>query len=380
MFSSKELSCILDIGTSKVTAIIGDRGVNNCLYFKSYATEEYDGYHNGKFYDVEQLKETVAKVINVVSNSAGVKINRLYVSVPTEVVVVIKREGTISFSKKKRIAREDIEDLFEKYYDVKTSLYDVVNKSANCYYLADNRPILNPIGEKTDKLSGKLSYVLAECEFIKTIYYALKGLDIESVSFVSTIFAETQYLFDGEERDRYVLLVDVGDNTTEIGVAKGDGLIFSNSFSMGGKYLTAKLMEKFNISVDDFRLAEKLKQVVNLKLDADDEDRYKVVYENKDYYFSRKETNKVIRNCLDNFCGVLEESLEKCYDLIPDNLVLNITGGGICTIRGSVEYVSNRLNREVEIVAPRVPYYNKPTLSSSFSILNYATNEQNKLR
>ena len=48
---------------------------------------------------------------------------------------------------------------------------------------------------------------------------------------------------------------------------------------------------------------------------------------------------------------------------------INITGEGVGVIRGTIEHFSSRLVSPVEVVAPSLPYYDKPHFSSLFSLL-----------
>ncbi|MDE7380202.1 MAG: hypothetical protein K2N14_04025 [Clostridia bacterium] len=51
---------------------------------------------------------------------------------------------------------------------------------------------------------------------------------------------------------------------------------------------------------------------------------------------------------------------------------IGITGEGVGVIRGTIEHFSSRLVTPVEVIAPRVPYYDKPQFSSLFSLLSAA--------
>jgi hypothetical protein len=47
-------------------------------------------------------------------------------------------------------------------------------------------------------------------------------------------------------------------------------------------------------------------------------------------------------------------------------------------VKGAAEHISRRLNRHTEIVAPDLPYYDKPAFSSRIGLLNVATAEVKK--
>ena len=55
-----------------------------------------------------------------------------------------------------------------------------------------------------------------------------------------------------------------------------------------------------------------------------------------------------------------------------------MTGEGVTGLRGAAEHISRRINRETEIVSPAIPYYNKPSMSSRISLLDYALRDSKK--
>ena len=65
-----------------------------------------------------------------------------------------------------------------------------------------------------------------------------------------------------------------------------------------------------------------------------------------------------------------------CNYVIPDDIPYSLTGGGISYMRGAKEILSNKLNRQIEVVAPRIPQMEVPGWSSSLGLLNLALSIQ----
>ena len=49
-----------------------------------------------------------------------------------------------------------------------------------------------------------------------------------------------------------------------------------------------------------------------------------------------------------------------------------VTGEGIKVVRGTADHLAGRLVKNVDVIAPKVPYYDKPHFSSMLSLLNMA--------
>ena len=81
---------------------------------------------------------------------------------------------------------------------------------------------------------------------------------------------------------------------------------------------------------------------------------------------------------LDEICEGVSAFLEECRGKELDYKPLYVTGEGLCEIRGALEHVSKRLNRVSEQVAPNLPYYNKPSVSSRIALADMAYEDNRK--
>ncbi len=366
---------ILDFGSEKLRALVGEPGVNKTFVIKGSAEVAYSGFYEGEFLEPDELASAISEAIEAVKASSRMEIEKLYVGVPGEFVTGVLKEKSISFPKKRKITDEDIEDLYKSAYDIKTDKYVPVNRSAVYFVLSDNRKVVEPIGLQSDRLGGYLSFILADKYFINTVTPLILGLGIKTVEYISSTFAECMYLFEPEVRDRYALLADVGYLTGTVALVRGDGILYHKSFSFGGGRITADLSHYLGI---DFDLAEMLKRKVNVSIGAKPGSVYEVMRGTDVITFPTAKVNEIVKNALDNLCELIDECLTKCPCKYPDYLILNLTGGGVSYMRGSKEYMAKRLNKVVEIIAPDIPNLNKPTQSSELAVLNFALkqNEQ----
>ena len=97
---------------------------------------------------------------------------------------------------------------------------------------------------------------------------------------------------------------------------------------------------------------------------------YELIALSDDSYHNSEEARLTVKDSLDGLC----EEIEKCRDNsgynVPEYVPLLITGGGISYLRGAKEHIASRTGLSVETVAPKVPLMDKPTESSTLSLLN----------
>ncbi len=361
----KKQVAVIDFGSSKITVMIGERGVNKTFLIKARKDYAYDGFADGEFFDVASVKRLLFSAAEFIGSTIKKGGARVFVGVPGEFTKVSVKTSQISFSAKKRITETDVDALFDSAFVAASSKYSLINRSAIVYELDDYRRLANPIGSASEILKGQLSFIVCSNYFIETVKNTLKAAGIEDVECISASLAEIMYLLEPETRDRIVMLLDVGYIATTFSLVQGDGILYQRSFSYGGGYITAALTQKFGL---DFSVAEELKRKVNLS--ATGGGAYDVITLSDNSYHNAEETRATVKESLDILCEEIENCMENSGYTIPEYVPLMITGGGISYLRGAKEHVANRIGAAIEIVSPKVPLMDKPTESSVLSLLD----------
>ena len=363
---TKEIA-VIDVGSSKITVAVGERGVNKTFLIKARKDYLYDGFQDGEFFDAESVKKILFSAAEFIKKTIKKRGITVYVGVPGDFTRVSVKESQISFSGKKKIAEEDVDKLFDSAFVPTSAKYSLINRSAIVYELDDYRRLANPIGAVSEILKGKLSFILCSNYFFDLFRKTLKAAGIDKVECVSVALAEVMSLIDPEERDRIVMFLDIGYITTTLSLVQGDGILYQKSFSFGGGFITAALTQKFDT---DFDIAEELKRKVNLS--AVNVGATETVECSDGSVYNAEESREAIITALDSLCEDIENSVENCGYVIPEYVSYLITGGGISGLRGAKEHVSGRIGAAVSVVVPKVPLMDKPTESSLISLLDMA--------
>ena len=368
----KKQVAVIDVGSSKITAVIGERGTNKTFIIKGRYSCEYEGFEDGAFYDQNGFKSALGYVVNEIKKNLLGNVQTIYVGVPGDFTKVFMKDSQISFAKKKKIAEEDVDTLFDAAFVMTNPSYTLINRSAIVYELDDFRRLANPVGATSEILNGKLSFVVCSNYFIDAVNSVLEQSGIDNVEFVSASLARALYLIDAESRDRIAVLADVGYITTTVTVIQGDGLVCQHTFPYGGGYITAAIVEKFSIP---FEVAETLKRKVNLSC-ITSTSSFDVLDGEDGQFYPINEVKNAVLSSLDVLCEQLSDYLENSGFVLPEYVPLSITGGGITYIRGAKEHLSSRLGMAVEVVTPKVPLMDKPTESTLLSLLDLALEQK----
>lgn len=363
---------VLDIRSSQVAIFVGERGVNHTFVFKASRTEPYGGYQDGEFYDAEELSRAVKSALGAVEQICGEKVKTLYVGVPGDFVLAVPKEQVLGFPKQIKITDKEIDALFRSGEE-KIKGYHFIRSTSVIYTTADNRRVADAKGLVSNVLSGVLTYFYCTEYFKNTVERIFEGSKI-TLRYLPTTFAMAAYLIPPETRDEYALFLDVGYLSSTMCVLLGNGVLAQRSFWAGQGQIVVRLMQRFNLP---YEAAAALLGKANLYLRKDAKNR-EFSYRGASYDIPTEDFIEEVKCGLDELCeavsGFLEEISVKEVDAKP----IYVTGEGFDGIRGALEHVSKRLNCVCEQLAPDLPYYNKPAMSSRIALIDMAYEDHRK--
>lgn len=365
----KNSVAVLDIRSSEITAVVGERGVNNTFIIKSKYSCDYDGYAEGELLDADGFIEAVRDVVKSTVNALN-GIKSFYVGVPGEFIKIINTDKVISFNSSKKITNGDCAYLAELSAPYESDEYKTIRHSCLYYVLSDKRKLIYPVGETSDSLQGRFCFYQCKNDFIDVLLEAFgKFGSIADVHLIPSVQAEAMYLLDPEKRDEYAVLVDLGYISSSYSVVCGNGLAFSESFSVGVGHIAVYLMTELDVP---FEVALSFMTKVNLNAKEKLNTLEECICDGNVYSFPAVAIRDKIREGLDGVCETLEQCRQSFTGKSLEGKPIYITGEGVNVIRGTVEHISDRLVKNVEIISPKIPYYDKPHFSSLLSLLDTA--------
>ena len=363
---------VLDIRSSEICAAVGERGVNNTFIIKSKYSSAYDGYADGELLDVNSFSAALQEVVRSTLAAAGENFSRFFIGIPGEFLKTRVTDDVISFPSPQRIKSSHLRSVEQLSEPAETDGFSIIESSPVYYVLSDKRRVIDHVGCVSDSLRAKISWFLCKQSFAECVRRAFKPFGQISLRFIPSALAQTRYLLEPQIRDNCAALFDMGYISSTYSVACGNGVLFSQSFSVGTGHIAALLMEELEIP---FEVATQFLSRVNLNAKERLTSVQEIKYGDKVYSFSTSSLRDLIREGLDGICEMIEECRQSFAERDMAAKPLYVTGESINAVRGTAEHLSNRLVCAVNAVSPKVPYYDKPRFSSLFSLLDAALGE-----
>lgn len=366
---ANKLACIVDIGSGKISALIGERGLSETFLIHGSSEVEYSGFMNGKFLNEKELGKVIHEAITRAENNCGLKVDSVSIGVPAEFTYCKTLSTELSLGKNKKITNDIVLELQNKCKNMMDyTNHTFVNISPICYHLNDSKKCINPVGEAASKIKGVFGIIVASNSFFDLIDKALKECNIVNVEYISSPLAEALYLLEPETRDNGAIVIDVGFISTSVAIVKGEALVHLCSFSMGGGHITGDLCQCLEISYAE---AEKLKRKAVISHEAQESDRYDIS-QDPEKSVSAQLTNNIILARIEAMGSIVNKCI-KSYT--PDNnnyLPVYLTGGGLCYLKGGKDALSKQIDNNIEFLAPKIPQMNRPHYSSVLGLLDVA--------
>lgn len=373
---AKECVTVVEIGSSKLSCVVAQSGVNGIFNIKAKASIDYAGFIEGEFIEKSLLEDAVRALFAQISATYKRPIDKIFVGVPAEFSSVSSAKEQINFAFKRAVKQKDIDALcLSASKKVEVEGMEVLSVNPIYYELDDNRKTNQPLKLKANKIAAELSIILAQTSFIQTFNKIWTRIGIEQVEYLSEPFCESMLILEKEERERTCIVVDVGARSTSVAFVKGDGLTNLTSFSMGGSHITSDLSEACEIAYND---ARNLKKEIVLSLRSTEQDYYELV-------MLGGRVNKISMNLANEVVSyrieLIAKTVNECIRLFAKEYVpyypIYLCGAGLSKIKGGKDYFAKCLSRNISYGKPPIPAMDKPELASMLGLVAKALEQQN---
>ena len=235
--SKNELVVGLDIGTTKVCAVVGELGPES-VDIVGIGTSPSTGLRKGVVVNIEQTVQSIKKAIEEAELMAGCEIRSVYAGIAGSHIKGFNSHGVIAV-KGGEVASKDVERVIDAAKAVAIPLdREVIHILPQEFIVDDQRGIADPLGMAGVRLEVKVHIVTGAVTSAQNIVRSChrSGLDVAEIVLES--MASAKAVLTEEEREIGVALVDIGGGTTDIAVFSNDSIKHTGVLALGGTNLT----------------------------------------------------------------------------------------------------------------------------------------------
>jgi cell division protein FtsA len=255
----KNITAGLDLGTTKVCAVIAEKVEDNRLDILGFGVAPSEGLHKGLVANIGKTAEAIKAAVSIASNRAGFNITTINVGVAGEHITSIRHRNYVTISNEdKEITKEDLERLEE---DVRTiripSDRQILHIIPEEYSVDYQGGIESPIGISGSRLEATNHIVLASIPAIQNIRKSVERAGLTVQDYILQPIASSSSVLEENEKDLGVALIDIGGGTTDIAIFHNKAIKHTKVIGVAGNQVTNDIRESLGIVTEE---AENLKK------------------------------------------------------------------------------------------------------------------------
>ncbi|MCD8206772.1 MAG: hypothetical protein LUD72_02435 [Bacteroidales bacterium] len=366
---------VMDIRSYSLTVAVFEPGVNGTFIVKSRVTKPYAGYADGELLDVPEFKKTVKDAVFETIRTMPRPIKRFCIGVPGEFLKISEEVKVMGLGSARRITQRDLDEIMRMARPRDTEKYVTICGDSVSYTLSDERKMTDPVGEISNVIKAELCFYRVRRAFAETIENLFCDSELKDFRFdlelVPTVRAEAKYIISPETRESYSVLFDFGYISSTYSVVYGNGVVYSESFSIGVGHIAYFLTEELGVP---YAVAEEFMGKVNLNVFEPSSDSIEVYRDDMLYRVPADLLRSKIRDAIDMICETVDECARNSGFSAACGRNFYVTGECVNTVRGFCEHLASRLEKNVIEVVPQLPCYDRPEYSSLTSLMNAAAN------
>ena len=248
----------LDVGTTKVCAVVGEPTDDGAFEIIGVGLSESSGQRKGAVVDVDATVESVKAAVEEAELMAGTSVDRAYVGVAGAHIRGFNSRGAVTVNGRARqITEEDI----RRVIDASRALElppdrELLHLLPREFTVDEQSNVVDPLGMSGSRLEVDVHLVVGALSAIQTLVTCINRAGIEAHAVVLEQLASNEAVLTDDERELGVALVDIGGGTTDIICLVEGSVCHSAVLPAGGDHFTNDIAVGLNTPIDE---AETLK-------------------------------------------------------------------------------------------------------------------------
>lgn len=367
----------LDIGTSKVVAIVGQRTPEGQLEIIGLGSHPSRGLKKGVVINIESTVQSIRRAVDEAELMAGCDISAVYVGIAGSHVHSMNSDGMVAI-RDREVGEADLERVIDAARAVPITADQKIIHILPQEYVIDNQEgIREPMGMSGVRLEAKVHLVTCAVNAVQNIEKCIRRCGLEVEDIILEQLASSYSVLTEDEKELGVCIVDIGGGTTDIAIFTEGAIRHTAVIPIAGDQVTndiAMALRTPTIHAENI----KIKYACALTQLAGPDEMLKVpsVGDREPRDLSRQALAEVVEPRYDELFSLIQAELRRSgYEgLIPAGIVLT---GGTAKMEGAVELAEEIFHAPVRLASPQFvvgldDVVNNPIHATGVGLLHYA--------
>ncbi|MCP5321538.1 MAG: cell division protein FtsA [Pseudomonadales bacterium] len=342
----------LDIGTSKVVAMVGEVAGDGLLKIVGLGSHPSRGLKKGVVVNIESTVQSIQRAIEEAELMAGCQIHSVYAGIAGSHIRSLNSHGIVAI-RDREVYAHDIERVIDAAQAVAIPADQKILHILPQEYIIDSQEgIKEPLGMSGVRLEAKVHVVTCAVNAAQNIEKCIRRCGLEVEEIILEQLASSYAVLTDDERELGVCLVDIGGGTTDIAVFTEGAIRHTGVIPIAGDQVTNDIAMALRTPTQyaeeiKIRYACALAQLAG----ADETIKVPGVGERGARDLSRQALAEVVEPRYDELFTLVQSEIRRSgfEDMLAGGIVLT---GGTSKMEGVVELAEEIFHMPVRIGSP----------------------------
>ncbi|MGE3296856.1 MAG: cell division protein FtsA [Porticoccaceae bacterium] len=383
--SGEQMIVGLDIGTSKVVAIIGVAGPGGQLEIVGTGMHPSSGIKKGVVVNIESTVHAIQRAIEEVELMAGCQIHSVYAGIAGSHIRSLNSHGIVAI-RDREVHQTDIDRVIDAARAVAIPADQEILHVLPQEFIIDNQEgVREPLGMSGVRLEAKVHLVTCAANAAQNIKKCIRRCGLEVDDIILEQLASSYAVLTEDEKQLGVCLVDIGGGTTDIAVFTEGAIRHTGVIPIAGDQVTNDIAMALRTPTAHAEEL-KIKYACALAQLAGPDETIKVpsVGDRAPRSLSRQALAEVVEPRYDELFTLVQSELRRSglEDLLAAGIVLT---GGTSKMEGVVDLAEEIFHMPVRLGMPQniqglADIVNNPIYSTGVGLLLYGLQQQQENR
>jgi cell division protein FtsA len=354
MSQTNEIISAIDIGTTKIVAVIGKKEIDGKFRILGLGKAPSKGVKRGNVLNIEETVKSIKQALAIAEQRANIKVSDAFVGIAGQNIKCIRNSGYVNrASYEQEITQADVDLLLNDQYRVGLEPGEEILHVLPQSYTVDGETGVNdPIGNCGKRLEGNFHIVIGKVVNINNLKKCVQRAGLTTNKLILEPLASSHAVLTEDEKEAGVALIDIGGGTTDLAIYYEGTICHTAVIPFGGNVLTSDVKAAYNILE---RYAEELKIQYGSALAEVTSDNEVItvpgVSGRDPKEISMKNLAHVVQARMEEIIGAIEFQIENSgfADRLGAGIVL--TGGG-ALLKNLPQLVAFKTGYEIRIGYP----------------------------
>lgn len=368
----------LDIGTSKVVAIVGEVTADGAMEVVGIGSHPSKGMKKGVVVNIESTVQSIQRAVDEAELMAGCQIHSVYVGIAGSHIRSLNSHGIVAI-KEQEVVGQDLERVIDAARAVAIPADQKVLHVLPQEYVIDSQEgIKEPQGMSGVRLEAKVHLVTCAVNAAQNIEKCIRKCGLEVEDIILEQLASSYSVLTDDERELGVCLVDIGGGTTDIAIFTEGSIRHTGVIPIAGDQVTNDIAMALR-TPSQYAEEIKIRYACALTQLAGADQTIKVpsVGDRPPRDLSRQSLAEVVEPRYDELFTLIQAELRRSgfEDLIPSGIVLT---GGTSKMEGAAELAEEIFHMPVRVGYPQsidglADIVRNPIYSTAVGLLLYGS-------